>query len=99
MVCRECGTSYVPFRFLRLFVRKLARMADRAGKARGKPKRGCEPVSPTVTDLVALLERGPCPTSPAWSDQKRIGWPGSMARYLLLLQQQQEDHRQNSQGR
>lgn len=63
MICRECGASYVPFKSIRLIVRRLAQLADRRGKARGKLKERRKLVSPSLTELVMLIERDPGPTN------------------------------------
>jgi hypothetical protein len=63
MVCRECGASYVPFRSVRLAIWRLARKI-RSGQiaARRQARERRPTTAPSLTELVAMLERDQSPT-------------------------------------
>jgi hypothetical protein len=63
MVCRECGASHVPFRSVRLAIWRLARkIRSHLTAARHQAKERRPTAAPSLTELVARLERDESPT-------------------------------------
>ena len=62
MICRECGASHVPFRSVRLAAWRIARkIRSRMAAARHSVRKRRPVAAPSLTELVARLERDESP--------------------------------------